>query len=158
MNDYTITKTEGICLVILSGAPVGLPFVEAVFTALSKRDLNIDMISQSPPTGIVADLAFTVSDNDLAEVLAVIACLRGDYPQIKSTVSNGNVKLNVSGERMRHSVGVAARVFCALEQINPQITLVTTSETDISLLIQGADADTAYEALLTALQKASFLK
>ena len=142
-----ITKTDNVCLITLCGAPAALTFVAEVFDLLARAGINVDIISQTPPTGHMSDLAFTVSDNDLTAVLNVVSGLREKHPALNSTVSSGNSKITISDETMRTSVGVASRVFQKLSAALPQVTLITTSEVDISLLISAGEADAALELL-----------
>ena len=142
-----ITKTDNVCFISLGGAPAALTFLADVFNSLARAGINVDIISQAPPTGHMSDIAFTVSDSDLTPVLNVVAALRERYPSLNSSVSSGNSKITVSDETMRTGVGVAARIFQKLSAALPQATLITTSEVDISLLIQGGEADLALELL-----------
>lgn len=147
MKNYTITRSEGICLVSMTGVPKGLSFASFALGVISGRGVNIDMISGSPQVGGKHTFSFTVKDDDLDKVLSAIADIRNDYPDVKSTVSGGNVKLLISGELMKTSAGVASAVFKTLNEISCDTTLITTSEIDISLLIPAASAETAFDAL-----------
>ena len=62
-------------------------------------------------------------------------------------VSGGYSKINLFGEEMVTSCGVAARALAALAGAGIEIVLITTSDLDISLLIRQQDEDTALDAL-----------
>ena len=62
-------------------------------------------------------------------------------------VSGGYSKINLFGEEMVTSCGVAARALAALDGAGIEIVLITTSDLDISLLIRQQDEDTALDAL-----------
>jgi aspartate kinase len=51
---------------------------------------------------------------------------------------------------MRSNSGVATRVFNVAKEQNINITLITTSEVDISLLIENANCENFVKALKTA--------
>ena len=67
-------------------------------------------------------------------------------------ISVGYSKLNLFGEEMVTSCGVAARALAALAGANIEIVLITTSDLDISLLIRQQDEDAALEALHKAFE------
>ena len=67
-------------------------------------------------------------------------------------VSGGYSKINLFGEEMVTSCGVAARALAALAGANIEIVLITTSDLDISLLIRQQDEDTALDALHKAFE------
>ena len=66
---------------------------------------------------------------------------------IKPLISGGNVKLQLFGEEMRTTPGVAARAIAALAKAEAELMLVTTSEVDISLLVTKAHSESAVEEL-----------
>jgi len=147
MNDFTVTLTEDISLVVLNKAPGDVCFVSSVFELLGNAGVNADMISQAPSQGAAASLAFTVKDTGLPVCLKVIADLREAYPGISSAVSGGNVKVLIAAESMRNTPGAAAEVFRRLAVSGTDIRLITTAETEISLLVAGAEKDKVVEAL-----------
>ena len=67
-------------------------------------------------------------------------------------VSGGYSKINLFGEEMVTSCGVAARALAALAGAGIEIVLITTSDLDISLLIRQQDEDTALDALNKAFE------
>mgnify|MGYP001783124615 FL=1 len=65
-------------------------------------------------------------------------------------ISVGYSKLNLFGEEMVTSCGVAARALNALAMAGIEVLLITTSDLDISLLVHAENEDAAYEALKKA--------
>ena len=65
-------------------------------------------------------------------------------------ISVGYSKLNLFGEEMVTSCGVAARALNALAMAGIEVLLITTSDLDISLLVRSENEDAAYEALKKA--------
>ena len=113
----------------------------------------VDMISQSAPHGTRLDFSFTASSNDLPLVMKAISAAKLD-PDAKAAplTSVGYSKLNLFGEEMVTSCGVAARALSALAGAGIEIVLITTSDLDISLLIRQQDEDVALEALHKAFE------
>ena len=65
-------------------------------------------------------------------------------------ISVGYSKLNLFGEDMVTSCGVAARALNALAMAGIEVLLITTSDLDISLLVHAENEDAAYETLKKA--------
>ncbi|MBQ8935705.1 MAG: ACT domain-containing protein [Oscillospiraceae bacterium] len=138
-----IAYASDITLITLSSLPCDSRAVAAVLTALSDHGVNVDMISQTAPQGGTIRLSFTISDQSLADALAVLAKLRQENPAISPEILPGNSKLAFYDENMVHTPGVAAKVFSLLSEADIQIMLVTTSEVDISILVSGHDLSDA---------------
>lgn len=134
-HSLNITVSEDVSVVTFYNVPSDLSFMSVVFGELSKNNINLDMITKSVPVGSHTSISFTVSDSDIGTVLGLIPTFRQLSPDIKSTVSSGNTKIAVQGDFMRDCVGVAAKVFESASKTGAEIRLVTTSEVDISMLI-----------------------
>lgn len=108
----------------------------------------VDMISQSAPHGTTIDFSFTASSSDLPLVMKAISAANLDKDAKASPlISVGYSKLNLFGEDMVTSCGVAARALNALAMAGIEVLLITTSDLDISLLVHAENEDAAYEAL-----------
>lgn len=145
-----ITPTENVTLITLESVPAQIAFLSDVFGAVAKDEINVDMISQTAPTGNTVTVSFTVSDDDMAKVLSIIKKLSARYPNVRSLVSSSNVKLNLFGESLPEHFGVAASAFEALAEKGIDILLITTSDVDISVLVPQASFDFALDALKNA--------
>ena len=110
----------------------------------------VDMISQSAPHGTTIDFSFTAG-SDLPLVMKAISAANLDKDAKASPlISVGYSKLNLFGEDMVTSCGVAARALNALAIAGIEVLLITTSDLDISLLVHAENEDAAYEALKKA--------
>ena len=77
----------------------------------------VDMISQSAPHGTTIDFSFTASSSDLPLVMKAISAANLDKDAKASPlISVGYSKLNLFGEDMVTSCGVAARALNALAE------------------------------------------
>ena len=109
------------------------------------------IISQSAPHGTSMDFSFTASSSDLPLVMKAISAANLDKDAKASPlISVGYSKLNLFGEEMVTSCGVAARALNALAMAGIEVLLITTSDLDISLLVRSENEDAAYEALKKA--------
>lgn len=145
-----ITAAEDVALVTLYKVPSKIEYTAQLFGYLAERRINVDMISQTAPRGTEVDLSFTVSDDQVVEVLELSNLVREKTPSVQTSVSSSNVKLTISGEEMPDTYGVAARVFETLCGAGVELLLVTTSEVDISVLVSSGDYPAAEEALRKA--------
>ena len=111
----------------------------------------VDMISQSAPHGTTIDFSFTAAGSDLPLVMKAISAANLDKDAKASPlISVGYSKLNLFGEDMVTSCGVAARALNALAIAGIEVLLITTSDLDISLLVHAENEDAAYETLKKA--------
>lgn len=131
-----------------------MKFISLVLGTIAEKGINVDMISQTAPFGGKTDVSFTVSDENLGQVLEAFGQLRSEYPGIKSDISGGNYKISFFGEEMRYLPGVAAKVFDIISGMKTDVIIITTSEIDISLLIPKAD----FQVLSSAFEKAFGMK
>lgn len=142
-----ISVLEDVTLISLQDSPADITLIANVFNMISDAGIDVDMISQTPPSGKYSALSFTVNDEDFGKVLEINAKLRELNPGLKLNVSSGNCKISVMGEEMRGTPGVAAKVFKAVSEANVDIRMITTSEIDISMLMAKPDAETAVKVI-----------
>ena len=118
----------------------------------AENGVVVDMISQTAPHGATIDFSFTASASDLPQAMKAIAAANLDKAKESPLISVGYSKLNLFGEDMVTSCGVAARAMNALEKASIEVLLITTSDLDISLLVRAENEDDAYNALTKAFE------
>ena len=96
-----ITVTEDISLVNFKNISRDLSVASRIMTEFSEQGINIDMISQSAPTGETADVSFTIDSKDLVRTLSIVQRFRVQYPNVRPSVSSGCCKIQLYGEEMR---------------------------------------------------------
>ena len=137
-----ITVYEDVTLITLQNIPADISFIAEVFERIAGMGVDVDMISLSPAQRERTALSFTIKDEDLVKILSYTSKL--DDGSVKSIVSSGNNKISVNDETMENCPGVAAKVFALAAQAKTEIRLITTSESQISLLVTKSDFDSAY--------------
>lgn len=142
-----IFVTEDVTLFSLCDAPADVAHMASVFKMIAEAGIDVDMISQFPLSGSSSGFSFTVSDSDFIPVLSIASHLRTLNPKTKISVSSGNCKLTVSGEAMRGTPGVSARVFKAVASVDADVRMITTSEIEIAMLVVKSDVDDVIEAI-----------
>lgn len=109
--------------------------MSVVFSNMAKRKIPIDMVVQDVSHAGLAEVSFTVPQDDLAETLTAAA---DAVKQLGAgRVDHGvNVsKVSVVGGGMRTHTGVAGQMFQSLADAGVNIGMVTTSEIKISVLV-----------------------
>ena len=144
-----ITSEQNIMLTTFPGAQYSAQSLAEHLEVFAKAGIVVDMICQSAPRGTEVDFSFTTSYRNLAAVMAALPEAAKAHPPL---ISGGYSKLNLFGEEMVTSCGVAARPLRALVGVGVEIVLITSSDLDISLLVRQQDEDTALEALQKAFE------
>lgn len=150
---HGVTKIETfdeVSLVSFKEIPHQTGLIAEIFQHYAQHKMNLDMISQTAPTGDQVSLSFTCYTNDLVDLLSISNALQDRYPHLRPMVSSGNCKIYLFGEEMRQTPGVFARAMECLHQVQVEPQLVTTSEVDISLLVPSAHTQKAATALKEA--------
>lgn len=142
-----VAKDENVARISIIGVPdrPGLAF--KIFSKLSAKNINIDIILQSVGRNGTKDISFTVSMDNLKETIGIL----NPYVELigaASVVYDENVaKVSVVGAGMETHPGTAAEMFEALFEANINIQMISTSEIKISVLIDRSDADKAVSAI-----------
>lgn len=142
-----ITSEQNIMLTTFPGAQYSAKSLAEHLDVFARAGIVVDMICQSAPRGEAVDFSFTTSYANFAAVMKALPEAAKVHPPL---ISGGYSKINLFGEEMVTSCGVASRALNALAEENIEIALITTSDLDISLLIRQQDEDAALAALTKA--------
>lgn len=142
-----VAKDEDVARISIIGVPdrPGLAF--KIFSKLSGKNINVDIILQSIGRNGTKDISFTVGRSNLQDALDILT------PYVDVLGASGIVhdetvaKISIVGAGMESHPGVAADMFEALFESNINIRMISTSEIKISVLIDQADADRAVTAI-----------
>ncbi len=124
-----INSEQNIMLTTFPGAQYSAQSLAEHLDVFAKAGIVVDMICQSAPRGAAVDFSFTTSYDNFAAVMKALPAAAKANPPL---VSGGYSKINLFGEEMVTSCGVAARALAALSGANVEIVLITTSDLDIS--------------------------
>jgi aspartate kinase len=142
-----VAKDTDVARISVTGIPnvPGLAF--KMFSKLSAKDINIDIILQSIGHDGKKDISFTVAKDRGAEA---VECLK-DYVEnigAKDVLYDSDVaKISIVGAGMESHAGVATKMFEALYDAQINIQMISTSEIKVSVLIDACDADKAVAAI-----------
>lgn len=138
---YGVSKITSVDdVMMISYSDVEARFMAETLDSLAKAGIVVDMICQTAPKGKTISFSFTSSFSHFDET---IKALGKEERESRPMVSGGYSKINLFGQEMVESVGVAARALDALNKDNIEISMITTSDLDISLLVRQEDADVA---------------
>ena len=142
-----VAKDDDIARISIIGVPdkPGLAF--KIFSKLSSKGTNVDIILQSIGRNGTKDISFTVEKDRMEETIELLKAYT-EKLGATSLVADDNVsKVSIVGAGMESHPGVAAEMFEALFSRNVNIQMISTSEIKISVLVHKADSDRAVEAI-----------
>ncbi len=148
-----VAYDKGEARVMLVGVMDKPGIVAALFGALSKENISVDMIIQSPsrPASEDApprtDVTFTVAKADLARAKGVVNGLFAQFGADEVRYDEDITKVSIVGLGMRSHAGVAAKMFELLSREGINIQAISTSEIKISCLVASKHAELAVRAL-----------
>lgn len=118
-----------------------------IFTKMAERRIPIDMVVQNVGARGVANVSFTVEQDELAETLTAaeeaVQVLGAGQVQHGTNLS----KVSVVGSGMPTHTGVAAQMFSSLADAGVNIGMITTSDIKISVLVDRNRAADALRAV-----------
>lgn len=142
-----VAKDTDVARISVMGVPniPGLAF--KMFSKLSAKDINVDIILQSIGHDGKKDISFTVAKNRGEEAVALMKEYT-ENPGAEEILYDDKVaKISIVGAGMESHAGVATKMFEALYDAQVNIQMISTSEIKVSVLIDSADADKAVSAI-----------
>ena len=118
-----------------------------MFSKLSARDINIDIILQSIGRDGTKDITFTVPADKGAEAVQIVEKFASNNGAGEVHYDDKIAKISIVGAGMETHAGVASTMFEALYDRQINIQMISTSEIKVSVLIDKRDADSAVEAI-----------
>lgn len=117
-----------------------------MFSKLAAKNINIDVILQSVGRDGTKDISFTCASShadEAVEILNDIYSMEGAVVSSDTTVA----KVSIVGAGMQSHSGTASKMFGALYEAGINISMISTSEITISVLIDKELADKAVSAV-----------
>jgi aspartate kinase len=142
-----VAKDDKVARISIIGVPDKPGYAFKIFSKLSAKNINVDIILQSIGRNGTKDISFTVSNDKMKETVDLLS----SYTEVigaTNIVTDDNVaKVSIVGAGMESHPGVAAEMFEALFENNINIRMISTSEIKISVLIDKQDGDRAVQAI-----------
>ena len=142
-----VAKDEDVAVVSILEVPdiPGMSF--KVFSLLAQKNINVDIILQSPGRDGCKDVIFTCSKGEAETARAVLEANKSRFGTDNISINNDCAKVSIVGAGMQSHPGTASTMFEALYSQNINIHMISTSEIKISVIIDKADADRAVAAI-----------
>jgi aspartate kinase len=134
-------------LISLVGLPDQPGVISSLFTALSTARVPVDMVVQNVARAGIANVSFTVAEDDLQAALGVANSIAQNVKAQAVRHTTGLSKVSIVGHGMQTHTGVAARMFRLLAESSINIQVVTTSEIRVSVLIDSSRCTEAVEVI-----------
>ena len=110
-----------------------------LFENIANKNISMDMISQTAPMNSKITVSFTIPKEDLAIAKEIVST----YAQDEVIIDENITKLSLVGLGMKHTSGVASKVFSILRKNGIKVKLITTSEIRITCAISSEYTDIA---------------
>lgn len=102
---------------------------------IAKQNIEVDMIIQNTGHDNTTDFTFTVHRNDFQTALNILQNTARELNAQEVTSDEHIAKISVVGVGMRSHAGIASSMFEALAQENINISMISTSEIKISVVV-----------------------
>lgn len=142
-----VAKDNDVARISIIGVPDKPGFAFKLFSKLSAKNINVDIILQSVGRNGTKDISFTIAEDNLKSALEILNPYVENVGASGVVYDKGVAKVSIVGAGMESHPGVAATMFEALFEANINIQMISTSEIKISVLIDGVDADKAVSAI-----------
>jgi len=145
-----VSNVQNNGLIDIQGGMVGTPGTAAkIFATLAKAGINVMMISQNPSE---SSITIVVKNTDLDKAVSALEMeLLGKIIK-KLEVTTNVAIIALIGSGMRGTVGVASKVFGAIEKNKVNVSMITqgSSELNLAFIVKNSDTNTAVKALHNA--------
>lgn len=138
-----LNVTQNVAMITLDNVPNRIEVIASIFNEIAKQGINIDMISQTAPYKGNINLSFSLDEENVPKAIAALSKFKKEIPHLRIDIVSNLSKLSIYGDAMRDLPGVAASLFTTLAEAGVELKMVTTSEVDISYLIEQKDEEKA---------------
>lgn len=139
-----VTKDKDVALVSILGLQDTPGIAFKIFSKLSAKEINVDIILQSFGRDGTKDIVFTVSKDNGPVAVEI---LESFLDNCKIVCNTEVAKVSIVGAGMETHPGTASKMFEALYESNINIQMISTSEIKISVIIDAENADRAVSAV-----------
>ena len=142
-----VAKDTDIARISIVGVPDEPGFAFKLFSKLSSKNINVDIILQSIGHNGKKDISFTIPKDRAADAEAIVKDYAENIEAKNTFISTEVAKISIVGAGMESHAGVATKMFEALYDAQINIQMIATSEIKVSVLINKKDADRAVAAI-----------
>lgn len=132
------------------GVPDHPGIASQILGPIAKQNIEVDMIIQNTGHDGTTDFTFTVHRNDYQTALKILQNTANTLKAREVTGDNKITKVSVVGVGMRSHAGIANTMFETLANENINISMISTSEIKISVVVDERYLELAIRSLHTA--------
>ena len=145
-----ISSIDSEAKLTIRGVP-DIPGVAAkILSPISEAGIEVDVIVQNIGADNTTDFTFTVNKDDTKQAEEILkktsTTLGGGLIDVDDEIA----KISIVGRGMRAHAGVASKMFQALAKSEINISMITTSEIKISVVIKRSEMTEAVKSLHNA--------
>ncbi len=142
-----ISSIDSEAKLTIRGVP-DIPGVAAkILSPISDAGIEVDVIVQNIGADNTTDFTFTVNEDDTKQAEEILKKTSTTLGGGLIDVDDDIAKISVIGRGMRAHAGVASKMFQALAKSEINISMITTSEIKISVVIKKSEMTKAVAAL-----------
>ena len=142
-----VAKDTDVARISVIGVPNTPGIAFKMFSKLSAKDINVDIILQSIGHDGKKDISFTVAKDRGEEAVEALRDYVDDFGAKEILYDDNVAKISIVGAGMESHAGVATKMFEALYDAQINIQMISTSEIKTSVLIDAKYADKAVAAI-----------
>lgn len=142
-----VAKDTDVARISVIGVPNTPGIAFKMFSKLSTKDINVDIILQSIGHDGKKDISFTVAKSRGKEAVAALEDYMISHGAKEILYDDQVAKISIVGAGMESHAGVATKMFEALYDAQINIQMISTSEIKVSVLIDIEYADKAVKAI-----------
>ncbi len=142
-----VTAEQEHVKLTVAGVPDKPGMAARIFGQMAAAGINVDMIVQNTSARGLADISFTLHQDDEGPARRVLARAVREFNGGQVAADADIAKVSVVGVGMRGHSGVAYRMFRELARLNINILMIATSEIKITVVVRKRNAVRALRAL-----------
>lgn len=142
-----VAKDTNVARISVVGVPDNPGLAFKMFSKLSAKGINVDIILQSIGRDGTKDISFTVAKENAKDAAAAMEEYVANVGGKSVLIDEKVAKISIVGAGMESHAGVATKMFEALYDAQINIRMISTSEIKVSVLIDEKDADAAVNAI-----------
>ncbi|NLT30459.1 MAG: aspartate kinase [Propionibacterium sp.] len=147
-----VAHDRGEAKITIVGVPDRVGVAADIFEVIAENEINVDMIVQnvSKIDTSRTDISFTLPTSDGRKAIQALTAIQ-DTAGFQELLYDDQIgKVSVVGVGMRSHPGVTAKFFKALADAGVNISMISTSEIRISVVVDAPEVDVAVRAAHTA--------
>ena len=129
------------------GVPDHPGIATKILGPIAKQNIEVDMIIQNTGHDATTDFTFTVHRNDFQAALEILEHTAKELGAKEIVSDNKITKVSIVGVGMRSHAGIANTMFETLANENINISMISTSEIKISVVVDEKYLELAVRAL-----------